>query len=142
MQHCAAHCTEQIYVPVETDKQTTANCAQTFEKSVRTSVNLCARTQFLSVYTLTHRITLCAHSGLLLLQEGKYLCVRTHMCLTFVCSSAELFALGHWVCDQQGVLFLYAYWQNSAQKSAQKLCRTLFWWNRTFRQHLFTYLKN
>ena len=99
-----------MYVPVETDKRTTTNCT-------RTCANMCACTQLLGVYTLTQRITLSTHSVLLLQQEGKQLWVRAHLYNTFV-----LYA--------QGVFFLYAHWQSSAQKSAQQLCRTRFWWNR------------
>ena len=50
VRHCAAHCTEQMYAPVETDERTATNCTRTIEKSARTAVNMCARTQ-LSVYT-------------------------------------------------------------------------------------------
>ena len=42
--YCAAHCIEKMYVPVEKDKRTLAYCTRTFEKSVRTSANMYART--------------------------------------------------------------------------------------------------
>ena len=61
------------YVLAEMDKRTATNCMRTFEKSARTSANMCARAQLFSVHALTNKITLCSHSVLLRLQEGKYL---------------------------------------------------------------------
>ena len=78
VRHCAAHCTEQMFVPVETDKRTATNCTWTFEESARTDTNMCAYSNFRWNHSDIQHFWVCAHPVLLPLLEGKHMSMRAH----------------------------------------------------------------